>query len=428
MQQNQRLFWLDWLRIIAILGVLFFHSAMPFASELDWHIRNKETSDLFLEFNFFLSRFRIPLLFFVSGAVAFHMLQKRSSAQFITLRFKRLFIPLLFGVLFIVPVQVYLERIEQGFTGNFFQFYPTVFTTGIYPSGNFSWHHLWFIAYLFLYNVLFAPLLKWSAVNQSKLLIFTWFADSKRIYLLQIPSIICFSALVLSFPETHALVNDWCWFIYWLFFMLIGFLCMCVPALLQSLERNRSTSLAFAFLLILILNYLRWNELEPYQLIKNWKNHPVTYLYLSLYPITAWMWVFAIVGYGRKYLNKTTSYLPYLNNAAYPFYILHQSVIVVIAYYVVKTSDAILAKYAFIVLVSFAVTMAVYHLFIKPYKIVRFLFGSESKNIIRQTQNDFALNRQNSNIDNEVMINKNINHNMQSCEEKETLFINGRLI
>lgn len=388
MQQDQRLFWLDWLRIIAILGVLFFHSAMPFADELDWHIRNKETSNLFLEFNFFLSRFRMPLLFFVSGAVAFYMLQKRTSAQFILLRFKRLFIPLLFGILFIVPVQVYMERVEQGFTGNIFHFYTTVFNTGIYPSGNFSWHHLWFLAYLFVYNIILVPVLRWCVVNRSRLSIFNWFGTSKRIYLLLLPSVICFSALVLSFPETHALVNDWCWFIYWLFFLLIGFLSMCVPGLLQSIERNRSTSLAIAFLLILLLNYLRWNEVEPYELIKDWKSHPVTYLYLSLYPLTAWMWVFAIIGYGKKYLNKTASYLPYLNNAAYPFYILHQSVIVVIAYYVVKTSDTIFMKYAFLVIVSFVITMAVYHLFIRPYPVVRFLFGSEKKKSNKQKQHE----------------------------------------
>jgi glucans biosynthesis protein C len=392
MQQEQRLVWLDWLRILAILGVLFFHSAMPFASELDWHIRNKETSNLFLEFNFFLSRFRMPLLFFISGAVAFFMLKKRNSSQFITLRFKRLFIPLLFGTLFIVPLQVYMERVEQGFSGNFFEFYPTFFTTGIYPTGNFSWHHLWFLAYLFVYNVTLAPLLRYVVVNRSKLAIFNLFSVNKRIYLLQIPSIICFSALVLSFPETHALVNDWCWFIYWLFFMLIGFLSMGAPALIQSIERNRRTSLAFTFLLILMLNYLRWNELEPFQIIKDWKTDPRTYLYLSLYPLTAWMWVFAIVGYGRKYLNKTTSYFSYLNNAAYPFYILHQTVIVVIAYYVMKTSDTIFMKYAFVVLVSLAITMAVYHLFIKPYAVVRFLFGSEKKRETRKLQQDPEIN------------------------------------
>src|SRR5215203_2017334 len=161
MQTTNRQSYLDWLRIMAIAGVLFFHSAMPFAAEESWHIKNSETSNLFLEFNFFMSRFRMPLLFFISGAVAFFMLQKRTAAQFIGLRFRRLFIPLLFGMLLIVPLQVYMERVNQGFKGNFFQFYPSIFNTGPYPEGNLSWHHLWFVAYLFVYVAALAPLFKW---------------------------------------------------------------------------------------------------------------------------------------------------------------------------------------------------------------------------------------------------------------------------
>jgi fucose 4-O-acetylase-like acetyltransferase len=167
MQTSNRQSYLDWLRILAIAGVLFFHSAMPFV-EFDWHIKNTEHSEMLQEFNFFISRFRMPLLFFISGAVAYFMLKNRSSSQFVALRFRRLLIPLVFGMLLIVPIQVYLERVNQGFKGNFFQFYHSVFTTGAYPKGNLSWHHLWFIAYLFVYDVLFAPYLRHaSKTNRS---------------------------------------------------------------------------------------------------------------------------------------------------------------------------------------------------------------------------------------------------------------------
>lgn len=144
MHNLNRQSYLDWLRILAIFGVLLFHSAMPFVAEWEWHIKNKETSNLLMEFNFFLSRFRMPLLFFISGTVAYFMFQRRSSMRFIGLRFTRLFVPLVFGMLLIVPIQVYMERVNQGFKGNFFEFYPSVFTTGAYPKGNLSWHHLWF--------------------------------------------------------------------------------------------------------------------------------------------------------------------------------------------------------------------------------------------------------------------------------------------
>ena len=377
MQTTSRQAYLDWLRIIAILGVLFFHSAMPYVAEWDWHIKNKETSNLLMEFNFFLSRFRMPLLFFISGAVTHVMLQKRTAVQFIGLRFRRLFIPLLFGVLLVVPIQVYMERVNQGFKGNFLDFYPSIFSTGPYPKGNFSWHHLWFIAYLFVYDVLFAPIFRWIVVTKKLTGFFRKLAFGKRIYLIMIPSVVVFSSTALVFPETNDLIHDWCRIFYWLFFLLAGFICLNVPALIDSLERNRRTSLTVAVLSILAINYLRWNQVEPDNLFADYKSHWQTYIYMAFYAITAWTWVFSAIGYGKKYLDKKRPILNYLNNAVYPFYILHQTVIVVLTFYIVQTSDTILTKYVFTVIVTFMISMAIYHLFIRPYSLMRFLFGAK---------------------------------------------------
>jgi len=92
--------------------------------------------------------------------------------------------------------------------------------------------------------------------------------------------------------------------------------------------------------------------------------------------IIAWAWVFTAVGYGKKYLNRPHRSLQYLNQAVYPFYILHQTVIVVLMFYIIRTSDTILMKYLFTVIVTFFISMSIYHLFIKPYKVIRFLFGA----------------------------------------------------
>ncbi|HJP64420.1 MAG TPA: acyltransferase family protein, partial [Mucilaginibacter sp.] len=118
METTQRQTYLDWLRILSILGVLFFHSAMPFDTDDWWHIKNKETSDLMTEVVFFMHLVRMPLLFFISGTVSYYMMQKRSSLSFIGLRFRRLLIPLLVGMFFIVPPQIYMERVANGYKGN----------------------------------------------------------------------------------------------------------------------------------------------------------------------------------------------------------------------------------------------------------------------------------------------------------------------
>ncbi|HEY0680066.1 MAG TPA: acyltransferase family protein [Chitinophagaceae bacterium] len=382
MQPTIRQDYLDWLRIFAIIGVLLFHAAMPFATEEWWHIKNKETSDTLLEFNFWLSRFRMPLLFFISGAVTWFMIQKRTAGSFIGLRFRRLFIPLLFGMLVIVPPQIYMERITQGFKGTFLDFYPSIFSGEPYPKGNTSWHHLWFIAYLFVFNLIAAPLFRWVTTAKGKAFIprLDWLGKGKRIYLLILPGVIAYTSLVLKFPQTNDLVHDWAYLPYWFLFLFIGFICILRPALMDSLERNRRFSLLTGMVLFITMNYFRWNDLEPWSGSNaNWRLEPFTYAYLALYPAVAWFWVMALTGYGKKYLNRKTKFSGYATEAVYPFYILHQTVIVILAYYVVQANDDVFSKYLFLSIVSFVLSVAIYHLLIKPYAVMRFLFGLKGK-------------------------------------------------
>lgn len=374
--------YLDWLRAASIAGVLFFHAAMPFVAEWDWHIKNNDTSRVLMEFNFWLSRFRMPLLFFISGTVSYYMLQNKSGLKFISLRFRRLLIPLIFAMLVIVPPQVYLERLTQGFNGSYFSFYETIFTTGPYPKGNFSWHHLWFIAYLFVYDVLCAPLFVWLIKMKGQKFIqsLSFFAAGKRIYLLAIPSIILYSALYFKYPETNNLIEDWGRIFYWLLFLLTGFICIANPSLMESLQRNRRLSLKIALLSFGVIAYFRWNDIEPWNVLSDWKDNPLTYFYISIWALTAWMWMFAAVGYGKQYLNKKHKSLFYINQAAYPFYILHQTVIVIIVFFVVKWSETVLTKYLFTAILSFLLSLLIFHLFIRPYRITRLLFGMKPPN------------------------------------------------
>jgi glucans biosynthesis protein C len=385
--------YLDWLRILAILCVLFFHAAMPYVAEWSWHLKNKETSYMLLEFNDFTHRFRMPLLFFISGTVSYYMLQRRTSGGFIGLRFRRLFIPLLLGILVIVPPQIYMERLTQGFKGNFWSFYANMFTTGMYPKGNLSWHHLWFICYLLLYDIVFAPVFVWliSAKGKALLQKADWMAKGHFIYLLIIPGVLVYTFMVLKFPETNTLVNDYAFLLYWLFYVLAGFICIANPAFMDSLERNRRTSLTIAFTGTLLINYLRWNKLEPWLVYADYKHAPGTFVFLAISAVGAWMWVFAIVGYGKKYLNRKSPVLPYLNEAVYPFYILHQTVIVILTFYLIQVSDGIGLKYFFTVIVTFVISMGIFHLFIRPFGLMRFLFGMKPRQRVVKKEITVAL-------------------------------------
>jgi glucan biosynthesis protein C len=382
METTQRQTYLDWLRIISIAGVFFFHSAMPYVAEDSWHIKNNETSNLMMESNHFLHLFRMPLLFFISGTVSYYMMQRRSALSFIGLRFRRLFIPLMVGMFIIVPPQIYMERLAHGYKGSFWDFYPGVFNFVPYPKGSFSWHHLWFIAYLLIYDLIFAPLFSWLISPKSngfktKL---AALAKGKWVYVLMLPGIIWYALLSQKMPETNDLTHDGCYFVYWLLFLLVGFLCILQPALMDSLERNRKFALTIGFVAFIFLDYLRWNKIEPGHEQWPFHNEVFSYAFTALRPIVAWGWVLALVGYGKHYLNRTHKVLNYLNQAVYPFYILHQTIIVMLVYYIVQTpNESILSKYIYTVGITIFITVLTYHLLIRPYAVMRFLFGMKPK-------------------------------------------------
>ena len=378
METPQRQTYLDWLRILSIIGVLFFHSAMPYVAEDWWHIKNRETSNLLMESNYFLHLFRMPLLFFISGTVSYYMMQNRSGLGFIGLRFRRLFIPLLVGMLIIVPPQIYMERLNNGYNGGYWDFYKTVFNFVPYPKGSFSWHHLWFIAYLFVYDIIFAPAFAWMASPKSKAFKekLGVLARGKLLYLLALPGILWYALVAANSPETNNLVQDMPYFVYWLFFVLVGFICITQPKLVDSLERNRRFALTIGFLSFILLDILRWNKIEPGYERWPFDSQLMTTSFSLLPPLVAWGWVLALVGYGKKYLNRRHKVLGYLNQAVYPFYILHQTVIVILAYYIVQTqNESILSKYIYTVGMTLFVTMGIYHLLVQPFPVMRFLFG-----------------------------------------------------
>jgi glucan biosynthesis protein C len=386
METSQRQTYLDWLRILSIAGVLFFHSAMPYVAENSWHIKNHETSYLMMESNLFMHLFRMPLLFFISGTVSYYMMQRRSTISFIGLRFRRLFIPLLVGMFIIVPPQIYMERLSHGYKGSFFDFYPSVLNLVPYPKGSFSWHHLWFIMYLLIYDLLFAPLFAWliSPKSNGFKIKLAALAKGKWVYLLMLPGVIWYALLSQTLPETNDLVHDGCYFVYWLLFLLAGFMCILQPALMDSLERNRRFALTIGFVAFVLFDFLRWNKIEPGHVNWPFRAEAFNYAFTAFEPIIAWGWVLALVGYGKHYLNRTHPALNYLNQAVYPFYILHQTVIVCLVYYIVQLqNESILSKYIYTVGFTFFITVLTYHLLIRPYGLMRFLFGMKPKEIVK---------------------------------------------
>ncbi len=378
-QQTLRRYDLDWLRVIAIITLLFYHTGMIYVS-WGWHIKSPQTSPAFEEVMRWLHRWRMPLLFFISGSGTFFALKKRSFGSYAGERVKRLFVPLVFGMFVIVPPQIYYEWLSKGrFSGSYADFYPNVFGFQPYHDGGtggaFSWHHLWFICYLFFYSLISIPVFRWLKAKGGQR--FTdWVVrqvtrPGGAMWLGGIVIFISQITLKPYFPEeTHALINDWAYFVKNLLLFWFGYILVSRPIFWQLLADQRRILLMGT----LICTVLFYSILAVYD-TEGPDNMAWEIAYLISTDCLTWFSVLASVGYSFRYLNVNRPILPYLNEAVYPFYILHQTVIVTIGYYLLKTGLGIYDGFLAISLLSGLTCVSVYWFLIRPFRLTRFLFG-----------------------------------------------------
>lgn len=367
-EKYQRHYDLDWLRVLAIIVLLFFHTGMLFVT-WSWHVKNAQTSKAFDTVMIWLHQCRMPLLLFISGAGTYLALEFRNSKQYIKERNKKLLIPLIFGMFFIVPPQIYYERIAQ--FSSYLDFYPTVFQFVPYPKGgSLSWHHLWFILYLLVYSIMALPVFLWLKKSQAQRTLNRLFKISckKGGILLWVLPIIISQVILRPFfrEETHALIGDWAYFTFYFCFFFFGYLAFSQKCLWQLIKEQRTFNL-IAAIIAQVIFYLIY--FIPYTL-------PVKfdYPFAIIKVITAWFWVVTFIGYGQQYLNFSNRFLKYANEAIYPFYILHQTIIIALGYYIVQWHTNIMVKYSLVLTLTFLSCFICYE-FIKRFAITRLLFG-----------------------------------------------------
>lgn len=378
--KTARLYYIDSLRVLAILMMFMYHVFMVFVAEWDWHIKNTQTSNVLLEINYWMASFRMPLLFFVSGHISYILLKRFNWKEFTFQRILRLLIPTIIWTFILVAPQLYFEQKLNGVNQSYFEFYKSFLEFKWWPNGSFHWLHLWFIPYLFCYNIVSIPLYTiLQKKNKFTQTLEAFFKKPTSIFLFVCIAILPYTFLSVHYKTTYNLINDIARHSFFIFFIIAGLLFFRFQHIMELLKIKRRLFLSLAFIAILLLNTLRWNGWEPFNLWDNWIEKPQTYFFISLVNFNSWMWVLASLGYGKKYLNTGSRLLSYMNTAVYPFYILHQTVIVIIAYYIVGTKDEVSLKLAFLLIVCFFITLLIYHLFIKPYNIVRFLFGMKKK-------------------------------------------------
>lgn len=372
---SDRRYDIDWIRVIVFDILIFWHIALFFVSWdslVTWDLpikNNAQVSWLSMPM-LFIRQWRLPILFVVSGIGSRFALSSKSGIRYTKERFIRLFIPLLAGVFLIIPPQVYVEHLSQGTVNvSYLEYFPTTFN-GIYPEGNFSWHHLWFLPYLLIMSIMALPLFLYlrKPGNRTISLISRLIEKSPLyLYLFVIPLIFIELTLASKYPLTMALKDDWYAFSFYFICFVAGY----TMASLGSVVWNAFTKIRYVSLLTGVLTsaLLLW-------MISRGEN-PVWIQILK--PVSTWSWIITIFAYGSIYLNKNSKILSYRNNAVYPFYILHQTIIIILGYLLMDRHFHYGVKMIIMVIGTYGISFVLYEFIIRRVALLRPLFGLKTK-------------------------------------------------
>jgi glucan biosynthesis protein C len=367
---------LDWLRVLAFGLLIFYHAGMAW-SGWSWHLTSPDSLEGLRVAMRFLNRWRMPLIFLVSGAAIMLALGDRTPGAFVRDRLKRLLLPLVFGMLVLVPPQVYLERLYRGqFTGSFPEWLPHAFD-GVYPEGNMSWHHLWFLAYVLVLTLVVLPVFLWarSASGQAAV------ASAGRIaarfglqWLMVLPLAASTVWLAPVSWNVNGLVGDWHGLVSYGALLLYGAFIFGSPDLLEALQRQRFFSLAVGLFAYAIL-YTGFFAGTVRATIPP----EVRPLFALLSAINVMAWLFAIAGFAHRHLTRRPAFLAEATEAVYPFYLLHQTVTVIAVYWLLKLDVPPVAGFCAAVLLTFLGTALLYVGLVRPVWFLRPLFGMKAR-------------------------------------------------
>jgi len=375
---TERLHYLDWLRVLAMSAVFFYHCDRFFNFE-DWHVKNDMTSLLSSLHISFFGHWMMPLFFVISGASVYCSFRSRTASGFVKERFLRIFLPfIVLGPFVTSPPQIYLDRwTHSQFTGTFFEFFPSYFNGFSEFGGNFAWHgmHLWYMLYLFVFSMMVIPLFLPGKRTGKSLVsaVSVLFENPVAMLLLFLPLTaidILIDALGIGFSRG---TGGWSFLSYFPLFI-YGYLIFSNTRILENVKKYSMIAFFAAVALSVFGLVMRYGVKPSFSF-----GDPLYISAMTVRGLRVWCWMIVILGLGSRYLNFDNRFLKYAGEAVLPFYILHQLIILIIGFFIVRWDLGVFGKYSIISILSFAVIMAIYHFLIKRMNLLRFLFGMKIK-------------------------------------------------
>lgn len=396
---------LDALRVLALMLLIPYHVGMAYVDDWGFHLKSAYTVEWLQWPMIALNRWRMPLLFAISGIALGLAVPAAGRMGFALRRSGRLLLPLVFGIVAVVSLQAYCEAVDTGdvapglgaFLMRYWQFrpWPGAHFTG--AAFGFTWNHLWYLAYLVPYSLLMIGLA--SLLRPLRALLPSGSLSNRVIAtagLLLPVSWLAWNILVVlpDHPPTHALIGDlfvhaeslplfalgfigarwqrgwdlllrWRWPTLWL--ALVG---LCLELGIRALGRMPGLDGSEAWMLA-----LPWAQTER--------------IARALYTWTA---LLALFGWARAWLDRPFRWLPYAREAVFCLYILHQTVLIVLLYWLRPLALGPWLEPMLVLVGTFAGSLLLHELLIRRVPLLRPLFGLPRRHPARNPASPSAVN------------------------------------
>ncbi len=368
---SERRYDLDWLRVIAFGLLIFYHIGM-FYVPWDFHVTSEHVSETSVPLMLLLNPWRLALLFFISGIAFRYAADKTAPRTMVAKRLWRLGVPLLFGAFVIVPPQTYFEllsrsAIEPGYGGFWLQYMEPGLMDGIITP---TWNHLWYVAYVLVYSLLLLPVLpalRPLGTRVARLLGSPW----RLLILAPIPFVLSWWLLSPQFPTTHNLVWDWANHAQRLTAFVLGVLIAKEERFWTVVDRALPWAMVMAVLTAALF--------LVYRLFLPGLDAQLGYAAVSAILASriwyAWAVIVALLGLARRFLYRPGPALRYLTAAVFPYYILHQTIIITVGFTLTGHMPGAWSEFAVIVAATVAGCAVLYEGLIRRVRILRPLFG-----------------------------------------------------
>ncbi|MEU4576523.1 acyltransferase family protein [Nonomuraea sp. NPDC023979] len=384
----------DLLRVLVVAGLVLFHSALVFDARDDFYVKNAETTGLTLVVSVLGVLWAMPLLFYVAGLAARHSLSRRGPARYAAERLRRIGVPLVFATVAVVPVPQWLRlRADPAYHESYLEFLPRFFRIELDPAQfpfvlqgeHFETGHLWFLVLLLTFSLLLAAVARWGPAWRPGERIAA-LADRRGAVLLAALPLALISAL-LGLEEEYAGWSRWAYLVFFAY----GFAFAADHRFRRALRRDLRLVAACGLVLFAAgVPVLLGAGDDAFTAAT-----PLALAGRALYGAAGWCWLLTILGALDRPAATAAPAVPgtasagrapvgpgvrrYLAEAVLPLYVLHQPVVVAVAFWVVRMEAPIAVKYVIIAVVSSALTLLAYDLLVRRTRVTRFLFGMRTR-------------------------------------------------